>query len=144
MFIEFENPLNASPLVFPVLEVLHILGFAVTLGTIAIVDFALLGLGMRKEPTPDIAKELAPWTLVGLGSIFISGPLLYISDPDMYYTNKSFLAKMVLLLLAIVFNYTIHRKAVSPGASGSHKLVACVSLALWMSVIAGGIFIAFV
>lgn len=143
MFV--ENPLNASELVFPTLEVCHILGFTVTLGTIAILDFRVLGLGMRRQATADLARDLAPWTLAGLVLVLLSGPLLFSSDPDMYYLNRSFQFKMVCLLLAIVFNYTIHKSVVRSGkTSASSKLVACVSLALWAGVIGGGIFIAFV
>jgi hypothetical protein len=52
---------------------------------------------------------------------------------------------MVLLVLAIVFNYTIRRKAaLSDLKGGRAKWIACTSLALWAGVIAGGLFIAFV
>jgi hypothetical protein len=52
---------------------------------------------------------------------------------------------MICLALAIVFNYTIHRKAVLPAAAPGHsRLVACVSLMLWVSVVFGGIFIGFI
>jgi hypothetical protein len=143
MFV--ENPLNASELIFPALEVCHILGFTVTLGTIALVDFRVLGLGMRRQQIPDLARDLAAWTLAGLVTVLLSGPLLFSSDPDMYYLNRSFQWKMVCLLGAIVFNYTVHRKAMrSSKATVSNKLVACVSLALWAGVVAGGIFIGFV
>jgi hypothetical protein len=49
-------------------------------------------------------------------------------------------------VLAIIYNYTIHRKvALSEGGSGmGTKLVAVVSLVLWISVVFGGLFIAFV
>src|SRR6185312_6970662 len=107
-----------NALVFPVLECFHILGFAVTIGTIALVDFRLLGVGLRQNAS-ELAKSLAPWTLFALTSVLISGPLLFSSDPDMYYLNISFQIKMVLLLLAIVFHYTIRRKLLrgelSPG-----------------------------
>jgi len=145
MLIAFENPLNESPFTFPFLECFHILGFAMTLGTIALVDFRLLGFGLLRQNAADLAKALAPWTLFGLVAVLLSGPLLFSSDPDMYYLNFAFQIKMVLLLLAIVFHYTIRRKLLrgdlSPGLNG---LVACISLALWTSVIFGGIFIAFV
>jgi hypothetical protein len=143
MFI--ENPLNASELIFPTLEVCHILGFTVTLGTIALLDFRVLGFGMTRQPIPDLARDLAPWTLAGLVSVLLSGPLLFSSDPDMYYLNLSFQLKMVCLLAAIIFNYTLHRKALRSGkATASTKLIALVSLMLWAGVIAGGIFIGFV
>ena len=145
MLIAFENPLNESPYTFPILECLHILGFAVTVGTIALVDFRLLGFGLRRQNAADLAKALGPWTLFGLVLVLLSGPMLFSSDPDMYYLNISFQIKMVLLLLAIVFHYTIHRKALHGElAPGLSKPAACISLALWTSIIFAGIFIAFV
>jgi hypothetical protein len=143
MFV--ENPLNASELIFPTLEVCHIVGFTVALGTIALLDFRVLGFGMRRQAIADLSRDLAPWTLAGLVLVLLSGPLLFSSDPDMYYLNRSFQFKMVCLLLAIVFNYTIHKRVVQAGkVTASSKLVACLSLALWAGVIGGGIFIAFV
>jgi len=144
MLIAFENPLNESALAFPILECFHILGFAMTLGTIALVDFRLLGFGLRQN-AGDLAKAVAPWTLFGLIMVLVSGPLLFSSDPDMYYLNFSFQIKMVLLVLALVFHYTIRRKLLrgelSPDLS---KPVACISLLLWSGIIFAGIFIAFV
>jgi len=145
MLIAFDNPLNENALVFPILECFHILGFAVTVGTIALVDFRLLGFGLRRQNVAELAKALAPWTLFGLVTVLLSGPMLFSSDPDMYYLNLSFQIKMVLLLVAIVFHYTVRRKLLRGELSSPlSKLVACVSLALWTSVIFAGIFIAFV
>ena len=140
-----ENPLNASELAFPVLECIHIIGFAISVGTIAIVDFRLLGLGMRHQKAADLNKDLWLWTLAGLVVVVFSGLLLYSSDPDMYYLNVAFLFKMACLLAAIIFHYTVRRGVVSSDAPKAYgKLIACVSLALWASVIFGGIFIGFV
>lgn len=77
--------------------------------------------------------------------MLLSGLMLFSSDPDMYYLNWAFIIKMVCLLLAIIFNYTIHRTVARSETPPPHsKLVAYVSLALWGSVIFGGIFIAFI
>ena len=140
-----DNPLNSSALAFPVLECIHIVGFALSVGTIAIVDLRLLGVGMRHQTPAEINNDTWIWTLAGLVIMIFSGLLLFSSDPDMYYLNWSFLFKMACLVLAIVFHYTIHRKTVSADKPpGSAKLVASVSLALWSAVIFGGIFIGFV
>lgn len=140
-----ENPLNASQLTFPILECFHIVGFAVAVGTIAIVDFRLLGWGMRREKPPELAKDTGVWTLTALIIVIFSGLLLFSSDPDMYYLNMSFVLKMVCLVLAIVFHYTIHRRVVMRGASPVINIVvACTSLLLWAGVVFGGIFIAFI
>jgi Family of unknown function (DUF6644) len=139
------NPLNSSELVFPTLECFHIVGFAFSIGTIAIVDFSLLGVGMRRQTPAQLAKDTWLWTLGGLVVMFFSGLLLFSSDPDMYYLNWAFLIKMVFFVSAVIFHYTIHRKTVAsetPPPNG--KLVACVSLLLWSGVIFGGIFIGFI
>lgn len=138
------NPLNNNEWSFPLLECIHIAAFTLSIGTIAIVDMGLLGWSSSAKPA-QLLKETAPWTLVGLVIMLISGPLIFSSDPNMYLANSSFLFKMVALLVAIIYNYTIHRKVVLSGASpGVSKLVGVVSLALWVSVVAGGLFIAFV
>jgi hypothetical protein len=132
-------------MVFPVLECIHILGFILLAGSIALIDFRLLGALLRDQAAAELSRDAAPWTLIGLALVLMSGALLFASDPDHYYLNHAFQFKMVVLLLALGFHYTIHGRAVRPGASeGSAKLAACLSLALWMSVIGGGIFIGFV
>src|SRR6185295_4602999 len=145
MLIAFENPVNESPLSFPILECMHILGFAIAVGTIALVDFRLLGFGMLRQSASELAKAFAPWTLFGLVLVLLSGPMLFSSDPDMYYLNQAFQIKMVLLVLALGFHFTIRRKLLRGELSPDlGKPVACISLALWTSIIFGGIFIAFV
>jgi uncharacterized protein DUF6644 len=137
------NPLN-SELAFPILECFHIVGFAIAIGSIALVDFRLLGFGLRLQNPADLIKETGLWVVIGLSTSIFAGLLLYSTDPDKYYLSWFFVVKMICLILAIVFNYTLHRKVILPGASqGKGILVACVSLALWVSVIAGGMLVSF-
>ena len=144
MFLAEANPLNASALIFPVLECLHIFGFAMCIGTIAMVDLRMLGVTMNRQRIPEVSRDLAPWTIAGLALILLSGPLMFSSDPDMYYLNPSFQVKMVCFAAALLFHYTIHRKvALAAGPNGAARLVGAISLALWGSIIFGGIFIAF-
>ncbi len=90
-------------------------------------------------------KDTAPWTLIGLVIIWISGPLIFSSDPVMYLYNASFRFKIGALLIAMLFNYTVHRKVAMSNAEGAGAvLTGIVSIALWVSVVAGGLFIAFV
>jgi hypothetical protein len=138
-----QNPIISGQLAFPILECFHIGGFALSIGMTALVDFRLLGLGLRDETPAEIARSGLWWMLGGLIVAVFSGFLIFSTDPDMYYLNWIFDVKMVCLVLAIVFNYTIHRKVLSPGASpAARRWVAVSSLALWLSVVFGGIFIA--
>jgi hypothetical protein len=63
----------------------------------------------------------------------------------MYINNPAFQFKMIALLVALLYHYTIHRKVTMADSSArAVALVGVVSIALWVSVIASGIFIAFV
>lgn len=143
MFI--ENPLSTSPTAFPILECLHIAGFALAIGMTALVDFRLLGFGVLEQSPARIARAFEWWTISGLIIAIFSGFLLFSTDPDMYYRNWSFLLKMAALAIALVFNYTIHRQALSKTLSRvSARLIGSFSLLLWTGLIFGGIFIAVV
>ncbi len=139
-----ENPLNESSLAFPILECLHIVGFVCGVGTIALVNLRLLGVGLTQKSAAQLWADTMPWTLSGLSLAIFSGLLLFSIDPDMYYLNYTFLLKMFSLVLAILFYYTAVRKAVASGApAGKGRTAACVSLGLWALVLFGGIFIGF-
>lgn len=139
------NPLNNNEWSFPLLEIFHILGFALSIGTVAVVDLRLLGWGLKRSTPAQLVKDTAPWTLAGLAVMLTTGPGIFSSDPYMYLHNQSFRFKMGALLLAIIYNYTIRRKVAMANASGAAAaLTGGISLALWVSVVAGGLFIAFV
>jgi hypothetical protein len=111
-------------------------------GTIALVNFRLLGMGLTRRSAAQLWSDTMPWTLGGLALVIFSGLLLFSINPDVYYLNYTFLLKMSLLVPAIFFYYTIVRKAAASGASAAKaRMVAGVSLALWILVLCGGVFI---
>jgi hypothetical protein len=139
------SAMNGPEWAFPVVESLHFIGFAFLIGTIAIVDLRLLGLGMRRQPAAQLEADLRPWTWAGLAIMLTTGPLMFSADATRYYVNPSFRIKITCLVIAILYNFTLHRMAArseKPGVAG--MLAACVSLALWTSVLGAGRMIAFV
>jgi hypothetical protein len=130
-----------SEFTFPALECLHILGFGLGVGTIAVVDFRMLGWAMPATKVSDIAASMSRWTAIGLTSVFLSAAGLFYSDPDLYYLNPSFQIKMTLLLLALIFHFTVHQKRAFEDQPA--RWVGVVSLLLWAGVTLCGIFIAF-
>jgi len=138
------NPLNNNEWSFPLFECIHIAMFAMSVGTIAIVDFRLLGLLFKKYTPGDLLKATALWTLIGLTVVITSGMVIFTTDPLSYYYNYSFRYKMIALLVAVLYNYTIHRKvAMSNSTPAVNIAVAGFSLLLWISVVFAGIFYAF-
>ena len=139
------NAMNGPEWAFPVVQSCHFLGFALLIGTTAIVDLRLLGVGMRRQSAAELANDFAPWTRAGLAVMLTTGFLMFSADAVRYHRNPSFQFKMTCLLAAIAFHFTVHRKVTTSQVSPlAGKLVAVLSLALWTAVIGGGRMIAFV
>jgi len=137
--------MNGPEWAFPVVQSLHFMGFALSIGTIAIVDLRLLGIAMRRQTAAELAADLNRWTWIGIAVMLVTGPLMFSADAVRYHYNPSFQFKMICLTLALLFHVTLRRRAVRPGARPlSAKLAGGVSLALWTAVVAGGRMIAFV
>jgi hypothetical protein len=141
-----SEALNSSEWVFPIFECFHIAAFAWSIGLIAVVDLRMLGVGIQHSKSSELVRSTELWTIIGLAIVLMSGPVLFLSDPGMYLRNSSFRFKMYALAIALVFNFTIHRKIALADSSPQpfRVLTAVVSLGLWISVVFGGLFIAFV
>jgi hypothetical protein len=138
------NPLNNNEWSFPLFECIHIAMFAMSIGTIALVDFRMLGMTLRKQTAVELLKATSLWTLIGLIVVITTGLVIFTTDPVGYYYHPAMRYKGIALVVAIIYNYTIHRKTIlanaGPLVSG---VVAAVSLALWISIVFAGIFYSF-
>lgn len=139
------NPLNNNQWSFPLAECVHIATFAMSVGTIALVDLRLLGWAFRKESSAQMLKDTSLWTLAGLIIVITSGFIIWTSDPLRYYYNGAFRYKIIALVLAIIYNYTIHRKVAQSATSPPvvRVLTAAFSLGIWISIVFAGLFYAF-
>jgi len=132
------HALRNSPWLFPAIEVVHLLALALLGGTVLIVDLRLWDIGFRGQPVAHLARDAYPWMLAALAAMVLSGMLLFVSEALKMYRNDAFRAKMALLAVALVFTFTVWRKATlrydgrAPTLRG--RLVALVSLALWTGV----------
>ncbi len=137
--------INRYEWVFPVIQSVHFIGFALSIGTIAMIDLRLLGFGMRQQTPTELAADLNRWTLLGIAMMLVTGFLMFSTDAVTYHNNPSFQVKMICLMVALVFNFTIHRRVVKPGTGPvAARLTAGISLLLWTTVLAAGRMIAFV
>jgi uncharacterized membrane protein YfcA len=70
--------------------------------------------------------------------MLISGLLLVMTGPMKYYHSPSFRWKMLFLLLAVAFYFTLHRRVIKSDADvdppGWSRAAAVVSMALWLGV----------
>ena len=128
--------LRNSLVIYTSIEIVHLLGLALLVGTILIVDVGLLGLGMRRQPVSRLSAGLAPWTWSGFVVMAITGPVLLSSQALKCYHSRVFWTKMVLLSAALVLHFTIHRRAISGGTQTGPihaRLAGALSLTLWLA-----------
>jgi hypothetical protein len=118
---------------FPVIQSVHVAGIALLVGTIVLVDLRLLGYALDRYSVSEISRRLARWTRAGLAIMLTTGPVLFASDVTRYSRNPAFLFKMAVLVGALVFHFTTHKRIERRG-----KLVALVSIVLWTCVVLGG------
>ena len=113
-------------------------------GTIGLFDLRLLG--MAKGLRPGLLSRLIPWGMAGFGLNVITGTLFFVGEPANYINNIAFYFKMLFVFLAgvnvLVFYLTLSRKveALGPGddAPLGAKVIAAVSLLLWIGIMSAG------
>jgi hypothetical protein len=128
---------------FPLIETIHIISLLVLLGGILMVDVSLLG-GLKRLTPAHIMRQVKPYVNWSLVVILITGVLLFLSEARKAYDNDAFRPKVTLLALAILWHYTVHRRAEGSEIPGSGKVAALVSILLWFGVGIAGRAIGFV
>ena len=132
---------------FPVIESIHLLGLAMIGGALLVVDLRLLGFGLRHQPVAQLARSVHPWLVASLAVMLTTGISLFLSESIRCYYSPPFWTKMELLLVAILFTFTVRRKVALADEKRVGpiwgRLVAFVSLALWFGVGFSGRWIAF-
>jgi hypothetical protein len=134
------NVIRGSRLYFPVIETFHLFALTLLFGAVLIMNLRLCGLVMRSQPVTQVERDLRPWTLWSLAVILASGTMLFLSEAMKCYASVPFQFKMLFLFSAIAFHFTIYRYVVKRDQFNQllSKLVAIISVTLWLGVGLGG------
>ena len=147
----FAIAIAESTWLFPIAETIHVLALTVVVGSVAMMDLRLLGLGNKERAASDVIASSLPWTWCAFAVAFVAGSLLFSSKAASYYTTVPFRIKMVCLALAalnmLVFHLVTGRNMATwdRGAPPwGARMAGAVSLALWVTIVATGRWIGFV
>lgn len=131
--------INSSVVLSAILEVAHYAGFFLLVGSIAIVDLRVLGLAARRQTAASLAEQLFPWMWTGMVSAFLSGFLMFAGDATDFSHASIFGVKMLVVFLAlvvgIIVQWSVPRWDRAPSMPMGARLVAFISLALWIGAI---------
>jgi hypothetical protein len=122
---------------FPALQSLHFIGMTLLIGVVGVIDLRILGVA-RELPIAGLRRFL-PLAFLGFGINLVTGLMFFSHDPYEYAFNWSFRVKMLLILFAGANALWLRTRAAERHA----KLIAALSITLWVGVIAAGRYIAF-
>jgi uncharacterized protein DUF6644 len=135
---------------YPAVEIVHIVGFAVLVGAAVMFDLRLLGLS-RALPVSAMADHLLRWARLALLLVVPSGALMFVAHATEMAANPAFRLKLALIAAAGLNAGIFHRwpfRAIGDWdtelpAPWPAKLAGGLSLALWTGVIACGRLLAY-
>lgn len=134
--------LAAHPWAYPALEVLHIVGIALLLGSLVLLELRVWGLG-AELPLRSLARLSLAVTLTGFGLVSFSGLLMFGAHPAEMLANRAFLAKLVLVQLAGLNAAWFHSRDSLGRCDGVARAQTVISLGLWLAAIICGRWIAY-
>ena len=150
-----DTPVGAgireSAYTYPIIEGSHVMGLALSVGTVMWFDLRLLGVAMRRDTVTNVFDQLRPWMALGFAVMVVTGALLFASRAVDAYESQYFRIKVGLLVLGAVnivfFHTTIDRQRVEWDTAATPppraRMAGALSLVLWFGIIAAGRIMAF-
>jgi uncharacterized membrane protein len=143
--------LHESLYAYTWIETAHVIAITLFVGTIAMVDFRLLGFAWNTVPVSQMTARILPWTVAGFAIMIVTGVLLFYAIPVRSWHSVWFRAKLVLLLVGAVNIFVFHFRVRRDRAAWDTaqrtplgaRISALVSLTVWLSIIVLGRMIAY-
>ena len=153
------NPVEALPIaramreslwMYPIVEVIHIVGFVILVGSVLMFDLRVLGLS-KQIPVRALARHLLPWSWGAVVLIVPTGLLMFTAHANDFLANGTFQLKMALLMTAGINAIAFHTgpyqsvKAWDVGLPAPLVARASVtaSVVLWLAIITCGRLLAY-
>jgi hypothetical protein len=125
---------------YPLGNVLHVLGVALLVGSIVALDFRFLGFGRRYVTVEGASNLLTPFVIAGILLLVPGGLILFIADAGPLAANGLLQLKMALIVIGLANAWLFRRNwggklatwdADPPGAGRAQALA---SMAIWLAV----------
>lgn len=130
------------PWLYPMLEALHVVGIALLLGSLTLLELRVWGLGAALPMAP-LARLALPLTLAGFALAAGTGLTMFASQPAELLANRVFVVKLTLLVLAGLNAASFHARGGLQSLDRVARVQTLISLGLWLAVIICGRWIAY-
>ncbi len=135
--------LAANAWAYPALEVVHIAGIALLVGSLVLFELRVWGVAAAL-PAADLARLALGTALAGFGLAAASGLTMFATQPAELLANPAFRFKLALLLLAGANAVLFHARGGVARLDRTARWQGLLSLVVWLGVIACGRSIAYV
>ena len=122
------------------LSSLHLVGFTLLMGAAIVANLRLTGVLFSQRPVPEVTDPANRGIATGLGISVTTGLLLFSARASAASANSTFQLKMLLLIVAALFHFAVHRKIVRRPSSTPRllQLTGALGLTLWVGVALAG------
>jgi hypothetical protein len=137
--------------VIPTIQSIHIAGIGIVLTSVFMMDMRILGLAGKDQTLRQTTNRFGPWLMWSLVALLVTGALMVIGEPVRELVTVSFWLKMFLIavgtLVAAIFLRTLRKNEQEWGETmtkrHSIKLMAILTLLVWLAVVVLGRLIAY-
>lgn len=141
---------NHSYAILPVIQSIHILAIGIVLGSVLMLNLRIFGWAGADRTLKQVHQRFGPWQKWALIVLLVTGMIMLIGEPVRELFAFSFWAKMALVLIgtviAILFERSLNRNEAAweaGGQPGGLKLLASITLCIWVMVVVLGRLIAY-
>ena len=135
----------------PTIQSIHIVGIAVAIGSVLMINLRILGWAGTDQTLQQTTGRFGPWLTASLWLLLVTGLLMVIGEPVRELITLSFWLKMSLVaagtVIAAIFQRTLRRHDERWQQSlldrRSTKVLAVLTVLMWLSVIVLGRLIAY-
>ncbi len=108
-------------------------------------DLRLLGAGLASLSPAALEKQTRPWLIGAICGMIATGVPLALSEALKLYGKEAFWVKMIALCAALAFTFAVRNPLArrNPAIGVTSRALACVSIALWLTVAVAGRWIGF-
>jgi len=129
-----SQTIQSTSWVVPTVQTIHILAIAAVMSSVLMLDLRLLGVVGTDQPLARVTSRFRPVIWWTLPILLATGAVMIIGEPARSLANSVFQLKMLLLLAAIGVTAAFHQ---------GPRIVAVLSLALWIGIVFAGRWIAY-
>jgi len=137
-------------LIIPLSQSLHILGIAIVMIAVGMLNLQLLGFRVTRQSFAEHTAQWMPWIWIAMAILLVTGVVQTIAEPTREIMNYTFRIKMIMLAIVLAITVAYRRQVKkdpnywSGERQGLAYSLASLSLVLWFGIVAAGRLVAYV